>query len=295
MRQLRLATGATVTILSIRLFGSGGIGGTGPLAISLPDAWWPVVGCLLSVPGRRMSRSRLAGELWPEKDEAAARHCLANALWRIKGSLPRGISPLVIAEDSIAFSTSRRVWVDSLVFEQRAAAAVADPSMLAAASKRRRLARALALYRSDFLAERDQDTIRLERERLRVLYLDALYELAVAQANALEWGSVRATAATLCLAEPLREDAQRMLIHATACCGNRALAIRLYRDFEALLSRELGVAPMPETLAAVKKLTENVTCPEPVGAQHTDYRETVVRVRDQVARMLAILDDSLRP
>lgn len=279
--------------MSIRLFGNGDIGRSGRGSIEVPDIWWPVVGCLLAVPGRRMSRGRLAGELWPDKDEAAARHCLASALWRIKGQLPTQVSPLDINEDWIAFRADRRTWVDALVFEHRVRAVLAHPAELVSTIERQRLARAMALYGNDFLVERDQDSIRLERERLRALYLDGMYELAMAQANAEDWAAAKSSASSLCLVEPLREDAQRLLIIATARCGNRALALRLYRNFELLLARELGVAPMPETTAVITAISGSAVAPRRAGNRQVDYRLTVIEARDQIAQTLCLLENSL--
>lgn len=240
-----------------------------------------------------MSRSRLAGELWPDKDEAAARHCLASALWRIKGQLPLEDSPLDIGEDWIAFRADRRTWVDALVFEHRVKAALNNPAAMASSSERQRLARALALYQGDFLVERDHDSIRLERERLRSLYLDAMYELAMAQAGAEDWAAAKSSASSLCLTEPLREDAQRLLMIATARCGNRALALRLYRNFVLLLARELGVAPMAETTALAAEISGPTGPPRRQPGGPVDYRETIVQARDQVAQTLCLLENSL--
>jgi DNA-binding SARP family transcriptional activator len=283
-----------VATLSIRLFGPGSINRTDAGAIDVPDILWPVVGCVFAMPGRRMTRSRLAGQLWPDKEEGAARHCLANALWRIKARLPEDPFPLSITEDWIGFREDRRIWVDSLVFEHRASAALARPEGLAGAAERRRLARALGLYRSDFLLDLAQDAITLERERLRALYLDAQYELAMAQAKGLEWAAARSSASVLCLAEPLREDAQRLLMIATARCGNRAMALRLFQSFESLLARELGVPPMPETVAVMRDIAGPGPITSTVGGRPpADYRGALVRTRDQITQMLHMVEEAL--
>lgn len=278
--------------LGIRVLGTGLIGRGDVGALAMPDIWWPVLGCLLAAPGRRTSRGRLAAQIWPEKDEAAARHCLATALWRIKARLPAGLELLRVAGDRIALALDRRVWIDALVFERRAAEALADPARLADRTARLRLARALALYRGELLGECEQEWVALERERLRALHLDALFELATAEARAGDWPAARASGQTLCLAEPLREDAQRLLITATAECGNRALAIQLYRGYARLLAAELDVTPMAETTALVARIS-GMPPPPPAKRAPGDYRGALLRTRDEIARTLSMLELTL--
>jgi hypothetical protein len=52
--------------------------------------------------------------------------------------------------------------------------------------------------------------------------------LAGAEVSAGNWAAAREAAQTLCAVEPLREDAQRLLMMALAQCGNRALALEQY-------------------------------------------------------------------
>lgn len=278
----------------IFLFGNGRIARSDIGAVRLPDIFWPVLGCLLASPGYRASRSRLAAQLWPDKDEASARHCLATALWRIKAKLPGGVGPLLLSEERVAL-VQRHVWVDVLAFERRAAAGLNNPMALAVPRERRRLARALALCSGDFLGECDQEWIALERERLRALHLDALYELAMAEARAEDWPAARSAAQALCAAEPLREDAQRLLMRATANCGNRALAIQQYRSYERYLAAELSIRPMRETTELMMGIAGACEAPPqpPAIAPAADYRAALVRTRDEIQRTLHMVEQSL--
>lgn len=276
----------------IRLFGSGRLSCGGIGNIAMPEIWWPVIGCLLAAPGRRASRSLLAAQIWPENSESSARHCLATAFWRIRSKLPVGRSPLSLTSDQVSLTVGPCHWIDVIAFERRASTCLASPQMLRDPRERRRLARALSLYRQDFLAECDQEWIALERERLRALHLDALHELALAETRAKDWSAARAAAQTLCRAEPLREDAQRLLIEVTAREGNRALALKHYRDFEHLLARELSIAPMAETTALAAEIAGSFSAPAPAPS-HADYRGALLRTRDEIARTLGSIERAL--
>ena len=144
--------------------------------IPLPDISWMLLGTVLAAPRRSMSRGRLAAELWPDSDEAAARHCLATTLWRIRQRLDCRDSLIDARDDLIALVGDRAIWIDALAFERRAQAALDDPASLDSGRVRAKLRRALALYAGDFLPRRMNDLIAIERERLRALYLDAGYE-----------------------------------------------------------------------------------------------------------------------
>lgn len=259
--------------------------------VPLPAISWMLIGTLLAAPRRSMSRGRLAAELWPDSNDDNARHCLATTLWRIRQRLDRGASLIEHRDDRIAIVGGRTIWVDALAFERRAQAALDDPATLGSASVRSKLRRALSLYGGDFLSRRMSDSIAIERERLRALYLDAGYELARACAIHAEWRTALELSRNLCAVEPLREDVQRLLMEAHVGCGNRAQAIQHYHDFERVLAAELAVKPMRETRELVERITRHPQpAPEPI---RRGQRATLVEARHQMALTLSLLDRAL--
>ena len=280
---------------AIHLFGGGKLSLSGHGVLAMSETCWSVMGSLIASPNRRASRSKLAADIWPDKDELAARRCLATTLWRFKSRMPGGASPIRPSGEFVALASDMRLWIDVLAFEQRAGAAVDHPASLADARVRARLARALALYRDDYLREHDGEAIALERERLRTLHLDATYALAMAEAAAANWPAARAALQRLVVAEPLREDAQRLLMTAHVECGNRALAIQQFHAFAALLAEELGVMPMPDTLALAARIGA-VDAPRPMPVDPVgDVRlhAAMLRVQRELTRTLHVVDRSL--
>ena len=266
--------------------------------LRLADAAWPVLGCLLSAPRRALTRGQLAAALWPNQSDDSARHCLATALWRIRTRSENFGDCLTARGETIALAENRSIWIDAVAFAARAEAALRDPARLRQPGERHRLRRALGLYRGDFLPERDQERIVVERERLRALYLDALFELATAEALAGEWSLARQSTRRLCADEPLREDAQRLYIQTLERTGNRGLAIQQYHELEALLARELAVRPAAETIALARKIgvpgvepprhDETVRpAPEALG------QAALLRVRQDLTRALSTIDAML--
>lgn len=276
--------------IRVRLFGEGRILGARSEIATLPSVLWPIVGCLVSAPQHRQRRAVLAAELWPDHDEAAARHCLASALWRIRQALPADAQLLAAAGDWIVMEQSPRLWIDAVAFRLRTSRALANPGCLADARERHRLAVALRHYDSAFLDGCDHEPIALERERLRTLYLDGLYELATAEAQAEHWSMARDLARALCEVEPLREDAQRLLITAYARCGNRALALKQYRTCEAVLAEQLDVAPMPDTIALGREIG---AAPMFASTSAEAHVIELKRMRTDLLEIVARIDRSL--
>ncbi|MFF5158363.1 BTAD domain-containing putative transcriptional regulator [Streptomyces sp. NPDC000348] len=183
----------------------------------------------------RVSRTVLAGALWPEVTEEHARGSLRTTLWK----LPHGEPPLIGCRgDALLVAPAVRVDVHLLtrtaldVLEDRGPPFRTRPPLG-------------LLTGEDLLPGWDEEWVLVERERLRQLRLHALDALAEAlirqgrPALALEaaWAGVRT--------EPLRESAHRAIVSAHLAEGNISEAVRHYDAFRRLLNEELGVAPSP--------------------------------------------------
>ena len=285
-------------IWTARLFGQEELTCSGVGAVPLPDVWWPVFGCLLSAPRWHLSRGKLAGMLWPDRTEKAARHCLATALWRIKARLPSDQQLIRVDSESVGLSLRGSLWVDLIAFQRRVAQSLAQPEILASRRERVRLRRALSLYRGHFMADRDLEWVAIERERLRTQFLDAMFALANAEVAAGRWTKARDSARRICEIEPLREDAQRLLMAAHVECGSRAVALDQYRVLKELLRTELNVAPMPETRRLAADIAgsnppSSDPLPGPIQGLPFDRTEAIAQVQDHLQRSLELLNHCL--
>jgi DNA-binding SARP family transcriptional activator len=237
--------------------------------LSIPVSCRPILGYLIAHRRRRISRAELAETLWGEHDGRHARRCLSTALWRLKQSVRSGPSMLSFrGADEISLDWTGSVWVDSVALELRVQPLLrVSPGSLKSADIGR-LQRGVRLYRGDFLVGIDDEWAALERQRLRDLYLDALYHLTVACAEARNWSGTLEWGRRLTQEDPLREDVHRLLMRAYNHTGNRAKALEQYRQCEGILEKELGVEPMAET----QELHWQLTRPR--------ARETAIASRD---------------
>lgn len=220
----------------------------------------------------RQRREALAALLWPDADDARARGALRRTLSVLRAGI--GADRLRVERDAVEL-TGPHIDVDVHRFRDllTAAASHADAPGVACRSCIRNLRAAVRLSGGDLLAGfalRDSpafdDWQYYEAEGLRrelAGALDRLVDLELADGD---------TAAAVALArrrlalDPLHEPTQRalMLLHARA--GDRAAAVRAYRDGVRVLDEELAVAPLPETTRLYEAIVAGEVTPEPLSS-----------------------------
>jgi DNA-binding SARP family transcriptional activator len=202
-----------------------------------------------AAPSGEVSRDRLLGLLWPDRDERIGRHLLADSIYVLRRTLGQDA---VVASGEIVRLSSDSVWTDVSAFH----AALADE----------RWSRALELYRGDFLdgllvrnAVEFEQWAMAERDRLRMLATRAASALAASLAAA-----GRHTEATNALEiAPCDEAVCRTLLIYLLDSGNRARADAVARAFVERLARDIGIAPSAETMRVVRE-TRAMANAEPI-------------------------------
>jgi DNA-binding SARP family transcriptional activator len=230
-----------------------------------------------SSPGETISRDRLLGFLWPDRDEPTARHLLADSIYVLRKTL--GERAIVASGETLRLSTDL-VWTDVVEFRR----AIAEE----------RLPDALQLYRGDFLdgfyvrnaADFDQWAL-AERDRLRVMAARAASTLAdLLQEVGRPMEATAAAERALDLA-PGDETSFRNLVRLLIATNNHARAQSIARTFIEYLAAELGVAPSPETTRLLQKLRA-LPNGEPIAVVASGPRESNARKIDSVTTSLIV-------
>ncbi|MFF9194949.1 BTAD domain-containing putative transcriptional regulator [Streptomyces sp. NPDC014779] len=112
-----------------------------------------------------------------------------------------------------------------------------------------------ARLREELLPRWSDEWLVLERERWDQLRLHALEALAERLRREGRYLDAFQTALTATQIDPIRETAQRILVEILLAEGNRACAVKRYRDYRRLLSRELAVEPSPLMTRLVQDAT----------------------------------------
>lgn len=185
---------------------------------------------------------------WPDQPEAVAHRDLSHLLTHLRHAFPA--ADVLISEGNFVALNARHVWVDTLALESALGPA---PT----ARRRAALRAAVNLYRGPFLADftpshapEVDDWIAEEQpvwERRYLAALRALMQLEVEAGNA---DAAIALGERYLVTDNLAEDVYRWLIVLYGLKGERALAHRQFERCAAALQRDLGLDPMPETLAA---------------------------------------------
>lgn len=192
-----------------------------------------------------VSRDRVAAALWPDASEQRSLGCLRSALWRV-----RTASRSLLQPDNGRLGLAPGTGIDTALLGSMARRLVADVHTDVAARV------PIDLFGAELLPGWDEDWVLFERERLRQVSLSGLDALS---RRHLEEGRVfeALEAAWRAIAlEPLRETAHHTLIDAYLAEGNVGEALRVLRSFEALLAREIGIAPSADL---VRRVTAAVT------------------------------------
>ncbi|MGD2166437.1 MAG: BTAD domain-containing putative transcriptional regulator, partial [Anaerolineae bacterium] len=215
-------------------------------------------------------RDSLAGLLWADWSDRAARTNLRNALANLRTAIgDRHAQPpfLLITRETIHFNTASDHWLDVIAFRSRVEAD--QPAA-------RELEEAVDLYRGGFLEGffvKDSPTFEdwslLTRERLQRQALSALRWLAehyerrgdYEQASDYAWRQVEL--------EPWQEQAHQQLMRLLALSGRRGAALAQYETCRRLLAEELGVEPAEDTTRLYDKIRDGeleVTAPLGISA-----------------------------
>ncbi|MFN2566415.1 MAG: protein kinase [Gemmatimonadaceae bacterium] len=212
---------------------------------------------LLAVSGDRgMSRDKLLLYLWPESDQAKARHALTQTLYALRRDL---------RAEELFLSTSDLRLNPQLI--------TSDVGDFERALARGDLARAISLYRGPFLdgfhisdAPEFEQWMDGERSRLERRACGALESLA---ADAERRGDHRTAAdwwRQLAALDPLSGHVAVGLMTALAAAGDRAGALQFARVHEMLLREEVGAAPDAAVVALAVRLRSEPAVPRPVVA-----------------------------
>ena len=195
----------------------------------------------LTLLGGRAHRSQIAGLLWADHTEERALSNLRATMWR----MPAATRDLIVRRGSALVAADELTCDhhDSTVLARRLLHGEISPNFVDR-----------TLLAGDVLPDFDEDWLTVPRERHRQLRLHALEALARLDIDRDCPLDAVDTALVAVDAEPLRESAQKLLVHAHLAAGNRAAAVDQFERFRTMLRDELGVEPSTDLSDLVRSL-----------------------------------------
>lgn len=194
---------------------------------------------LLALHRAPVERRYASGVLWPAGSEERAAGNLRSALWRLNQA-----NIDLVVSDKHRLSFRRGVLVDVELVADWARRLIAGRP---AGDDLATLPRRTEAF--ELLPGWYDDWVLMERERIRQRVLHALEAMSRQLVAAGRYAEGVEAALLATCAEPLRESAQRVLLEAHLAEGNWVEGRRALNAYQALLLRELGIAPDPELAA----------------------------------------------
>ncbi|MCX7792761.1 MAG: transcriptional regulator [Chloroflexaceae bacterium] len=216
---------------------------------------------LLVERGRMLPRDRIMDMLWPGLDTEAAANNLRVTLSRLTKAIepnrPEGAPMYYILQqgDTYGFNVDSDHGYDAAEFSDAVEQGRAALQRGQRAEAITRFRQAISLYGGPFLPDcLYEDWSVVERERLELLFTEASLRLGNLlledgnphEAIGLAWRVLEYDQA--------QEEAYQLLMRAYGILGERSTALRLYNRCVAALHQELGVEPLPETVAIYQKI-----------------------------------------
>ena len=206
---------------------------------------------LVAQPGYRATMDALMEALWPDEEPAVARRKLQVAISALRRSLNNGYAcdpgggyilckqHLYLLNPAVRFTTD----IDEFLQCYEAGHHAQEDEMV------RQYERACRLYTSPLLIEDIYTDWSIgRREQLSQVYLSMCMALAEQALKHGVYENVISWATALLTENSCDESAHCLLMRAYAHQGRRNEAMKQYQRCERILSDELGVAPMPETV-----------------------------------------------
>ncbi len=206
--------------------------------------------------GRAVPRDTLSGMLWPECEEEQGLYNLRRSLTRLKSALgSQGDCIQQVKPRSLVFA-ALPACVDALEFDR-----------LTVSGERCLLAQAVSLCSGPLLQNCYEEWAQSERLPHEFAYQKALETLATDALTRGEWLEAEKYCRLHIAANPLQEQAHRLLMQALAKSGNHAAATQAYRDLRVRLREEINAEPDPETLACYEAIRQTARQAVPVPAK----------------------------
>lgn len=256
-RNHRSGRAATVMPMAVHMLGAFSLT-IGDLTVKLPASrGLSLLKYLLLHHKQNTPREVLMDIFWPDAEPETARNNLNVAMHSLRRALRTVIFlPVIVFEDgAYGLEPNLQVWLDVEEFERcvKAGQRLEARSQLTTAVAEYEAA--ISLYQGDFLEQNPyEEWTVLDRERLRVAYLDTLDRLSQIYFGQERYAACIAVCQLILTRDRCREDAHSLLMRCYSRQGQYHLALRQYQICAEALRTELEVDPALE----IRKLYEHI-------------------------------------
>ena len=203
-----------------------------------------------------LHKEKIMDHLWEEGDDRDFKVALHGVNKVLEPDRPSRTEPKYVVRQGVSYQLDlEQIWIDVEALEKYVIIGneyYDDDNAIAKEAYKS----AIKLYKGIYLPNRIyEDWSSEEREKIQILILGSYITLAeiVLDENPLE--SIRLAQNALAI-DPTWEDAYRLQMQAYLSKGNRPQAIKAYQKCVAILDKEYGIDPLPETRKLIKEIEE---------------------------------------
>ena len=283
-------------MLQVKLFGTGQATYNGTALAGFPGQQASLLLCYLLLNPHSHHRERLAAVFWGDHPAHTSRKHLSQTLWRLRHTLQSVDVPvdeyLHISKERISFDIAGDYWLDIQEFESTIIRHQDISGHQLTEDQAVDLEAVASLYVGDLLEGIYEDWCLHDRERLNLLYLDALGKLMIFHERNQTFEQGLACGERIFNCDNTRERVHQQMMRLYWQAGNRSAALAQYKRCVQILREEMGIDPMRETTHLYEQMLHNQFQAEQIWDHQQDTALSPLVRSDESLRLLA--DQSLR-
>ena len=204
---------------------------------------------LLHNSGRVIPKDEILEAVYSDVDPEKSVHQLHNGIYYIRKTLHEyGIDKKHIAIEGNYLMRLGEAETDFLLFEEYFNGIKTDEE------SRTILEKLEGLYTGDYFEDGDWIWAEAKREQLRMKYSNAMLLLSDGYLKEGSFSKAEVLLRKIYVKDPYFEDATSLLLRLYLNMNRRNDAVKHYREYEKILSGELGISPSPEIRKIMKEL-----------------------------------------
>ncbi len=182
-------------------------------------------------------------DFWPDFSPGKISSNFHATLWRVRQAI--GFKEAIVFEgEQYSLHPRIRIWYDVAEFQNYLHQAAG--SHISSTERSELLRQAVNLYHGPYLPDLFMEWAEKRQEELRSHYLEALNGLASLELEAKRYPDAKTLYEKVVAIDPYRDEAHLALMKCLVISGSSSAAIAHFKQYKAILRKDLNAEPLPE-------------------------------------------------